>query len=144
MLMFMSDVSIIVRKMRLIAEANLDKYGIGFPEQLVIMYLGAHGASNQMAIADALEIDKGSIAKTVSKLESKNLIVREANPNNRRENLIELSSAGQEILQVMRTAHEDLDSLMFAGLSEEEVETTCRVLSTIAGNLVKAEQGGRS
>lgn len=138
--MFMSDVSVIVRKMRLIAEANLGKYDIGFPEQLIIMYLGARGASNQTAIADRLEIDKGSITKTTSKLESKGLIIREANPNNRRENRIELSPAGQEILQVMRSANEELNEVMFAGLSKEEVDETCRVLSVIANNLVQAEQ----
>ena len=138
--MFMSDVSVIVRKMRLIAEANLGKYDIGFPEQLVIMYLGARGASNQTAIADRLEIDKGSITKTTSKLEAKGLIIRKANPNNRRENRIELSPAGQEILQVMRSAHEELNEAMFAGLSKEEINATSHVLSIIADNLVRAEQ----
>ena len=138
--MFMTDVSIIVRKMRLIAEANLAQRGLGFPEQLVIMYLGARGASNQTATADRLEIDKGSITKTTSKLEAKGFIIREANPNNRRENRIELSPAGQELLQVMRSAHEELNEVMFAGLSKEEVDATCRTLSTIASNLVKAEQ----
>ena len=142
--MFMSDVSIIVRKMRLIAEARLDKYGIGFPEQLVIMYLSAHGASNQAAIADALEIDKGSIAKTVGKLEAKGLVNRAENPQNRREKNVVLTSAADDILGAMRTAHEQLDDMMFAGLSDEQVEMTCRSLSTIADNLVKATKDDRS
>ena len=141
--MFMSDISIIVRKMRLMAEAHLGEYGIGFPEQLVIMHLGAHGASNQTAIADALEIDKGSIAKTLSKLEEKGLIVRRENPENRRENRVELTPAADRILHAMRTAHKQLDGIMFAGLSDEEVRTTCRVLSRIAENLVEAEEGNR-
>lgn len=142
--MFMSDISIIVRKMRLIAEANLDKYGIGFPEQLVIMYLSAHGASNQAAIADALEIDKGSIAKTVGKLETKGLVKRTENPLNRREKYVELTSAADEIQEAMRAAHENLDEVLFTGLSDEQIETTCRSLSTIADNLIKAVGEGRS
>ena len=137
--MFMSDVSVIVRKMRLIAEANLGKYGIGFPEQLVMMYLGANGSSNQTAIAERLEIDKGSITKTTSKLESKGLILRKVNPDNRRENRIEVSPAGHKILQAMRSAHKELNEVMFAGLSKEAIEVTCDTLSVIADNLVKAE-----
>lgn len=142
--MFMSDVSIIVRKMRLIAEANLSKYGIGFPEQLVIMFLNANGPSNQATIADQLEIDKGSIAKTISKLESKGLVNRTENPLNRREKHVELTPAADEILNAMHSTHEALDVLMFDGLDDKEIEATCSALSTIAGNLIKAEQDIRS
>ena len=140
----MSDVSIIVRKMRLIAEASLDRYGIGFPEQLVIMYLSAHGESNQTAIAETLEIDKGSIAKTVSKLETKGLVNRTENPQNRREKNVVLTSAADEILGAMHTAHKQLDDVLFAGLTDEQAEITCKSLSIIADNLVKAVEDDRS
>ena len=142
--MFMSDVSIIVRKMRLIAEMRLSEFDIGFPEQLVIMYLGAHGASSQTEIVDEFEIDKGSIAKTLGKLEAKGLIKREENPNNRREKRVELTPAADRILRKMRSEHKQLDAIMFDGLTEEEIEATCRALSIIAGNLIEAEGGDRS
>ena len=142
--MFMSDVSIIVRKRRLIAEASLAKYDIGFPEQLVIMFLSANGPSNQAAIAERLEIDKGSIAKTVSKLESKGLVIRTENPMDRREKHVELAPAADEILNAMHSTHKALDNLMFAGLDDEEIEATCNALSIIANNLIKAEQDIRS
>ncbi|MBR0405845.1 MAG: MarR family transcriptional regulator [Eggerthellaceae bacterium] len=142
--MFMSDVSIIVRKMRVIAEASLDKYDIGFPEQLVIMYLSAYGESNQTAIAETLEIDKGSIAKTVSKLEAKGLVNRMENPQNRREKSVVLTPAADGILSDMHAAHKKLDETLFAGLTDEQVETTCQSLSVIADNLVKAVGDGRS
>ena len=142
--MFMSDVSVIVRKMRLIAEASLVKYDIGFPEQLVIMFLSANGPSNQVAIADRLEIDKGSIAKTVGKLESKGLVNRKENPMNRREKHVELAPAADEILNAMHSTHKALEDMMFAGLDDGEVEATCDALSKIANNLIKAEQDIRS
>ena len=142
--MFMSDVSIIVRKMRLFAEASLSEYDIGFPEQLIIMYLGAYGESNQMAIADALEIDKGSIAKTVSKLEAKGLVTRAENPKNRREKHVALAPGANEILDAMHAAHEELDSVLFAGLSDEQAQATCHALSIIAENLIKATEDAHS
>lgn len=141
--MFMSDISIIVRKMRLSAEANLGEYGIGFPEQLVIMYLSAHGASNQMAIAEEFEIDKGSIAKTVGKLEAKGLVSREENPSNRREKLVELTPIADGIVSSLHSAQKELDDVLFAGLSQEEIETTCRALSVIAGNMTRSKEGNR-
>ena len=139
--MFMSDVSIIVRKMRVAAEASLGEFGLGFPEQLAIMYLSANGPCNQATIADELEIDKGSIAKTISKLESKGLVAREENPENRREKQVDLTPSAEKILRAMRSKHEELDNQMFAGLTEEEFATTCRALSMIASNLTTAAEG---
>lgn len=142
--MFMSDISIIVRKMRLVAEANLGEFDLGFPEQLVIMYLSANGPCNQTAIVDELEIDKGSIAKTVGKLEAKGLVIRKENPQNRREKRVELSPAAEGIVDKMHATHKLLDDTMFAGLSDAEIEATCNALSTIAENLVEATGGDRS
>lgn len=141
--MFMSDVSIIVRKMRAVAQARLGDYNIGFPEQLVIMFLEARGASKQASLAEELEIDKGSIAKTLEKLENKGLVHREENPANRREKRVELTPAANGILRSMRAAHKKLDTILFAGLTDEEIEVTCRSLSVISNNLVKAEEGGQ-
>ena len=139
--MFMSDISIIVRKMRLVAESSLTEHGIGFPEQLVIMHLAANGPSNQAAIAEKLEIDKGAVTKTVNKLESTGLVTRAENPANRREKRVELAPAADAILQSMHAAYQDLEGRMFAGLSDKEIATTCRALEVIAGNLVKADEG---
>ncbi len=139
--MFMSDVSIIVRKMRLFAEANLVSRGIGFPEQLVIMFLSVHGPCKQETIAEELEIDKGSIAKTIGKLEGKGLVHRKVNPTSRREKIVELLPAANETLEAMHVAHAELDKTLFAGLTPEEIEITCASLSMIAQNLVDATEG---
>ena len=141
--MFMSDVSIIVRKMRAVAQAELGDYNIGFPEQLVIMFLKAKGPSNQASLAEELEIDKGSIAKTLEKLENKGLVHREENPASRREKRVELTPVADEILQAMRAAHKKLDAILFDGLTDEEVEATCRALSIISNNLVMSEENGQ-
>ena len=82
--MFMSDISIIVRRMRTQAEHAMGGLEVGFPEQLVLMFLHSHGPSNQEAIVSALGVDKGAIAKTIAKLEAKDLVTRQVNPRNKR------------------------------------------------------------
>ncbi|MDO5118345.1 MAG: MarR family winged helix-turn-helix transcriptional regulator [Eggerthellaceae bacterium] len=136
----MSDISIIERKMRLMAQASLGKYGIGFPEQLLIMYLNAHKESNQTAIAEALEIDKGSITKTLSKLEAKGLVSRAENPANRREKNVVLTPAAGEILDAMHESYRKLNDILLGGLTDEQIAITCESLSIIANNLVEATQ----
>ena len=93
--MFMNDISIIVRHMRVFAERRMAEEGLGFPEQLVIMCLAASGTSNQERIASFLDIDKGAVAKTVAKLEAKGLVDGRTNEDNRREKILSLSPAGR-------------------------------------------------
>lgn len=131
----MSDISIIVRKMRTAAERSQSSSGVGFPEQLVLMYLKAHGASNQERIAAFLDIDKGAIAKTIAKLEKKGLVAREVNPNNRRENKVMLQPAAENVLGEMYDSYRNFETRMFAGFSADEKEQLEHLIALVARNV---------
>lgn len=133
--MFMSDISIIVRRMRTFSERAFASNGLGFPEQLVIMHLAAYGSSNQETIASALDIDRGAITKTVGKLEAKGLVAREVNSANRREKIITLTDEAMHVIEQMKVVYEDLQGVLFKGFEEEEVETLTANLSKVASNL---------
>lgn len=136
--MLVADASIIMRKMRVYAERRLASWDVGFPEQQVLMILRTQGPSNQEALATELQIDKGSIAKTVSKLEGKGLVSRAVSAKSRREKLVSLEPAADAVLEDMWAAYQELENVMYEGLSPGEVEQTGACLSRIAGNLAKA------
>lgn len=136
--MLMSDISIIMRKMRVCADRSMGAHGIGFPEQQVLMLLKAHGPSNQEALADQLQIDKGSITRTVAKLEEKGLVAREVNPRNKREKLVSLQPAAEAVLRDMWTLYQELEAIMYEGLTAKEIDQTTRCLEHIASNLSQA------
>ena len=133
--MFMSDISIIVRKMRIAAERSQSTSGVGFPEQLVLMCLKAHGSSNQERIAAFLDIDKGAIAKTIAKLEKKQLVAREANPNNRRENKVVLQPAAEDVLAELHDSYTEFENTLFAGFSAEEIKQLEHLIALAAHNV---------
>lgn len=136
--MLMADTSVIVRKMRVYADRCMNGGTIGFPERLILMFLKAHGSSNQEAIAEELQVDKGSIARTISKLEEKELVSREVNPNNKREKLVSLLPKAEEEFESMQDSYQQLEGIMFEGLSEEDIAITSNCLAQIAANLSKA------
>ncbi len=136
--MLMTDISIIVRKMRVCAERAMAGHGIGFPEQQVLMLLKARGACNQESLAAELQIDKGSIARTVAKLEEKGLVAREVNPQNKREKLVSLQPAAEEVLRDMWALYQKLEGLMYEGLAPQQIQQTNRCLEHIASNLSRA------
>lgn len=133
--MLMSNISIIMRKMRVCAARRMSSHGIGFPEQQVLMLLKAHGLSNQETLAAELQIDKGSITRTLAKLEEKGLVTREINTQNKREKLVSLQPQAETVLKDMWTLYQELESAMYAGLTQEDIAQTDRCLEHIAANL---------
>lgn len=136
---FMRDVSLVTRRMRIYAERSMAHCGLGFPEQVVIMHLAAHGRSNQEQVAQQFGIDKGAIAKTAVKLEEKGLVTRTINPQNKREKLMELTPAADDVVRDMRHALADMTATMFCGMSPDEVARLTQSLSHVAANLSGGE-----
>jgi DNA-binding MarR family transcriptional regulator len=140
----MNSLSIIVRYSKVFCERRLSEHGVGFPEQVILMYLSEKKGVNQDAIAHHFMLDKGAIAKTLKKLEEKGLIRRDQNPENKRENLIYIILEGQAILGVMRAALSEWNASFFEGLREEEVQEYERITEIIAGNVAKLIENERT
>ena len=141
--MFMNDISIISRQMRVFAERQMADLNLGFPELRILMYLNDHDTSNQEQISNHFKVDKGSIAKSVGKLDEKGLIKRVVNPDNKREKTIELAPAGRKAMTKMADLFDAWSTQVFKGVSDSDRETMLNVLATMAVNssaLIESEQ----
>ena len=69
-------------------------YGI-----LLCIYDDYKSPKSQQDIAKRLNMNDGTIAKALRKLEDKNMIQRSPNPDNRRQNLISLTDTGLNIAE---------------------------------------------
>ena len=134
-MMLMNNLSIIMRHSRTFCERKLREYDIGFPEQVILMYLSEHKYVSQEEIAKYFMIDKGAIAKSLSKLETKEYVIRKENPVDKRGKLILLSKTGEQILSHMRTLLEEWNQYFFMGLSVEEMDQFDRLSKIIADNV---------
>lgn len=142
--MFMNDLSILVRHMRVFADRRFSKTESSFSEQLVLMYLIGHGPSSQMQIANGLKIDKGSIAKTIAKMEEKGFVSTEVNEKNRREKIVSLAPGSSSAVGLMKEVLEEWETAIFDGIEPEDRETFIRVLGRMARNssAMTEEEGG--
>jgi DNA-binding MarR family transcriptional regulator len=124
-----------MRHSRTFCERKLREYDIGFPEQVILMYLSEHKYVSQEDIAKNFMIDKGAIAKSLSKLETKEYVIRKENPVDKRGKLILLSTTGEQILSHMETLLEEWNQYFFMGLSVEEMEQFDRLSKIVADNV---------
>ncbi len=139
--MFMTNLSILSRVSRTFCERKLNDTNIGFTEQSFLQFLSKSGVVNQDAIAKHFMLDKGSVAKTLSKLEEKELITRKDNPDNKREKLITITDLGKSKSSSYIVEVQELHSFLFEGLTKEEIEQFSNTIEKITQNAIKAIQG---
>jgi len=130
----MNDISIVVRKMCVFAERSMAEEHIGFPEQVILMYLQGQGPSSQGQIACFFELDKGTISKTLNKMEQKGLITRVVNEQNKREKIVETTPAAERVIMRMPAVLHAWEEGVYRGISPEEIEVMERCIERMARN----------
>lgn len=133
--MLMSDLSIIVRGSQVFSTRKLSEYDLNAGEQYILMYLMGHDDSNQDSIAKFFMLDKGSIARTLAKLENKGFIVRRVNDENQREKVITLTEKSKDIKEVLTELLIEWKETMYEGISEEEISTFERIVKKVSTNI---------
>lgn len=142
--MFMRDISALVRHMRTYAEREMSTFGLGFPEQVILMYLSTQSEIPQGQIARAFDIDRAAIAKTAAKLEEKGYITRVTNAKSKREKLLSLTPAAAEALDAMSESFDRWQRAAFEGVSAEDRALTDKVIERVASNTALLLKDGES
>lgn len=135
--MLMNSLSIIVRHSRTFCEHKLKEFDIGFPEQVILMYLSEYGSVNQEDIAKYFMIDKGAIAKTSSKLEDKGFVERRENPDDKREKKMLLSDKGRQMITYMKKILEEWNQCYLKGLTDDDIQQYNRITGIMAKNVTE-------
>lgn len=97
--------------------------------------------TNQEKIASRCNINKGSVARSIKKIEDKGLIKREIDENNRRQNKISLTQLGEETLneavKIMNKWEDEV--ILDEGYIEKELLQ--KILKEIAIKTIELNQG---
>ena len=131
----MENLSVIARYFRVFTEKRLKEFDLTFGEQSIIMFLSKNENVNQEAISKRYMIDKGMVAKTLSKLEEKGFIIREQNPDNKRENLISLTEKGVFILDNIHSTLDEWNEILMKDMSQDEINYLKNLTRKMAKNI---------
>lgn len=91
-------ISIISKIQTVYFNRYLEKYNINTTQMHLLFIIYHNRDINQEEIANQCYINKGAVARSIKKLEDKNLITREIDQLNRRQNKISLTGEGEKIL----------------------------------------------
>lgn len=106
------------------------------PEQFLVMdALWNEGTMSQQQIAHTIMKDKNSVVKLLDGLEKKNLVVRVADKNDRRQNLIELTQYAWDIKDNITEVAINAVDLVIKDIPQNEMYIFIKVLSKMAENM---------
>ncbi len=99
--------------------------------------------TNQISqnLAQVTGKNKSVVMRMLDSLESKGLLVRSQNPDDRRENLLTLTEQGEKVVRQYGKIERSLSEDLLAGAAEEDVEAFFRVADIILGNGEKLLRG---
>lgn len=106
------------------------------PEQFLVMdTLWDEGVLTQQQIADITMRDKNSIVKLIDGLESRKLVKRISNPEDRRQNLIKVTPYSMKIRDDVETnAYESVYKII-GEISRDDLKLFVRVLAAMERNM---------
>ncbi|MGQ4389149.1 MarR family winged helix-turn-helix transcriptional regulator [Streptomyces sp. SAS_270] len=111
----------------------LAPYGIDGRELAVLAVLDAHDELSQLEAAGKLGIDRTTMVGLIDALEGKELVERRRSPKDRRKNVVQLTSAGQEGLRDAESARQEMERRFLAPLSSTDAAHLIRTLQSLVG-----------
>ena len=98
----------------------------------------------QEEIASVTGLDKATVARTAAALESRGLVRRSPDPDDRRANRLFLTQQGEALLGAVEEIVDRLHRAIYRGLSPQEQDLACRLLVQMCDNLRGAVEEGRT
>ena len=111
--------------------------GIHRTQHRILMYIARNKKlGSQKILADHIGITPAAITGAIKKLEADGFVRRTQGVDNRfRE--VELTEAGRKIVEKTRELFTDIDTSLFDGFSEEELDGYIAYLEKIQSNIMK-------
>lgn len=120
---------------------ELEKYNIGKGQYTFLVTLFRYDGIRQEDLSELLNIDKGTTARAIKKLEEEGYVVRKINPEDRRSYGVYITdkarSIGEDILNTLNKWN-DVISIDF---TKEEKELSLDLLKRMTENAVKFKKG---
>ena len=136
----MKGVWLLIRVMRrhhAFVERRIGDLGIHHGQHRMLMYLAKRGEDvpSQRELAEVMGVSPAAVTTTLGRLEQAGYIERNATDEDNRRNQIRITEEGIAKVVESRAVFESSDHAMFAGFTEEEMDTFLSMLARIDQNL---------
>ena len=132
-------VAIIYKQQKIFFNNMLSELNINNTQFNILFEISKDSNINQEKIASRCNIDKGSVARSIKKLEDNGFILRAIDENNRRQNIISLTQKGRETINETTKLLNDLEDYFF---DDDEKELIQNILKDLAIKAISLNEKG--
>jgi len=129
-------------KHRKIMRTHLDSTGVFESQHRLLMTISRHRDYSQKQLADKMNVSTATIAVTIKKLEKDGFIEKIMDPDDNRFNKIGITELGQKVVDDSKNIFKEIESCMFEGFSDEDIDQLTTYLEKINQNLDKCQEVG--
>lgn len=123
------------RLRRMMVESEISKLGIHCSQHNMLTLIAGSKNICQKEIAQKLEISSAAVAVTLNKLELSGLIERTQSFDDARMNHITITDKGAELLKSTKTVLDAIDSRLFEGIDDEQIEAMQKIMDSMTENI---------
>ena len=111
---------------------KLSEIGVTYGQVFIIIYIGKNQACSPKDISKALNLDAGHLNRTLSKLIENDFILQTKNENDKRANIVTLTSKGHEVFKRSYSLFDEWDDLVLSSFTENEKEELMKLIKKVA------------
>ena len=130
--------SILARGSEIFMTRCLADFGLTATEVVILRYLYDAVSPVQEDVSEHFMLDRGAIARTLRRLEEKEIIKRYENPNNRREKMIAITDKGLELKSFCFGLTDLWQETILSGISEDDANIFRNILNRMVDNVTNS------
>jgi MarR family transcriptional regulator for hemolysin len=127
------------RLMRKDFERRTRSLGLTRAQWQTLFHLARNEGCNQATLADLLDVEPITLARTIDRLELSGLVERRPDPGDRRARLLFLGERAHPLLEQLRALGAETREIALAGISEDERTLLMTLLTKMRANLAGRE-----
>lgn len=133
---FAQAISIVARRWRTRLDERLKPMNMSIARWGALYSLGqAGGGVSQATLAEMAGVEPPTLVRVIDQLEAQGLVRRQANPSDRRVNLLYLTDAAKPLVEEIEAEAERLRVELLEGVSYEDYRTALSVIQTLRERL---------
>jgi len=126
------DLLLVGRLWRKMAREAAARHGVSEAASAPLIWIERLGENvRQNALAEAIGIEGASLVRLIDELQASGLVTREADPSDRRANVVSLTPRGREVVTEVNDDIQGLREQIFANVAAADIQATGRVFAAI-------------
>lgn len=123
------------RHLRRYMEKQVAQTGVYQGQHMMLMKMGCNPGISQAQLAKFSDISPAAVTTALQKLEKDGYIIRQADEQDSRVNLLQVTPKGQKVVEDSKVIFQEVDETMYEGFSQEELQQLKSYYERILTNL---------